>query len=709
MAVIAVGDFDKAAVENAIRQDFASLPAPASPKVRPAYNVPDEPGTRYTVATDKEATTAGVTVYDLQPLRDPSTVGAYRQEIVERLFSSMLSARFAELAQKPDAPFLGAGTSRGLFVRTKEATTLGALVKEDGIDRGLEALFTEAERVTRFGFTVGEMDRQKARLLRDMDSAVAEKDKQDSANLAAEFARNFTNREPIPGIVYESALYQRFLPGISLNEVNSLATDWTPDRNRVVVVTAPEKAGLVMPDQPKLAAAIASATAKELKPYVDAASTQPLLDPLPAPGAIAKTTPADAFGITAWELSNGVKVVLKPTTFKEDEILFRATSLGGTSLASDKDFVAADTAGDVIPAGGLGAFSVIDLRKALAGKAVSVQPMFGETDQGLSGGSSRKDLETMFQLIYLSFTTPRADATMFGVLTTQMRAILANQKTQPEFAFNEVLESTLSQDHVRARPLTAELVDEMSLEKSLAFYKERFADASGFTFTFIGSFDLPTIKPLVERYLGSLPALHRHETWKDVGMHPPTGVIAKKVEKGIEPKSQAAIVFTGPFAYNQPQRVAIRAMAQVLETRLRETLREDLGGTYSVTVGPAYTKIPRQEYRLEIDFGCSPARTDELVKTVFQQIELLKSAGPTDKQVSDVKETFLRDAETNSKQNGYLVNQISLRYEYGEDVVSLFNISEYYNKITATIIQDAAKTYLNISNSVTVTLFPEKK
>jgi zinc protease len=708
MAVVAVGDFDKATVEALIKSHFESIPKSPAVKLRPSYNVPDHPGTLFAIATDKEASGTSVAVYSKMPVRDQTTVGSYRQQMVERLFSGMLSVRFSEMAQKPDAPFLGAGAGRGQFVRTKEISTLSAGVKEDGIERGLEALFTEAERVVRFGFTATELDRQKTNSMRALERAVIEKDNQPSGPLADEYTRNFTTQEPIPGIEYEAALHARFLPEITLAEVNALAKDWVPDRNRVVLVNAPEKPGLTVPDQAKLSAVIASAVRKDLTAYVDAVDSQPLLDTVPTPGAVTKTTTKDAFGITEWELANGVKVVLKPTTFKEDEVLFSAFSPGGTSLASDADFIPASTAAMVISRGGLGKFNGVDLRKRLTGKVASAGPFIGETEEGLRGSASRKDLETMFQLIYLTFTQPRADPAMFNVITTSTKSALANQKASPEFAFAEALNAILSQNHPRARIMSPELVDQMNLDKSMAFYKDRFSDASDFTFVFVGSFDAATIKPLVERYLGALPATHRQETWKDIGLKKPTGVIEKRVDKGLEPKSRAQLVFSGPFQYDQAQRVAIRAMAQALEIRLRESLREDLGGTYSVSASASYTKIPREEYTISVAFGCSPDRTEELVKGVFKEIEQFKTNGPTDKQVSDVKETFLRDQETNMKQNGYLLTQIAVRYQYSEDLTSLFNMADYYNKIDAATIRDAARLYLKNDNFVKETLFPEQ-
>ncbi len=709
MAVVAVGDFDKSAVEALIREHFASLPPVTTPRLRPTYGVPDHTETLYTIATDKEATMTSVAVYNKLPLSDPTTVGAYRQQIVDQLYTGMLNRRFAELAQKPDPPFLGAGSGLGLFVRSKEVFNLSAMVREGGIPRGLDALFTEAARVSRFGFTPTELERQKRDVLRDYERLFAEKENRQSATLAAEYIRNFTQTEPIPGIAFEYELFKRFVPEITLDEINELGKAWTGDRNRVVVVSAPQKEGIAVPDESQLATVIKSAGARELTPYVDSAGDQPLLEKIPAPGTILKVTTKEAYGITEWELSNGVKVVLKPTTNKQDEIVFRATSPGGTSLASDQDYVAATTASQVVASGGLGKLNTIELRKMLSGKVASVRPVISELEEGLSGSASPKDMETMFQLIYLTFTQPRADPAIFGVLTGQMKSIISNQMASPDWVFNNTLQTTLYQNHPRARPMTPEMVDEMSLDKSFAFYRERFSDASDFTFVFVGSFDPETMKPMVEQYLAALPSTRRNETWKNVGLKPATGVIRRSVAKGIEPRSQAAIVFTGAFPYTQEQRIAIRSLSLALDSKLRETLREDLGGTYGVNVGYGYSKFPEARYTFTINFGCNPERTEELLKAVFREIETIKKNGPTEKQVNDAREAQVRELETSMKQNSYLLTQIYLKYQQNEDLKDFFNLPGFYKKLTATMIRDAARNFLNSKNYVEVTLYPEKQ
>jgi zinc protease len=710
MSVIAVGDFDPDAVEKMIRAHFEPIPAAKVRRPRGSYPVPPHPGTLYAIATDPEATSASISVIHKSDAPDSTTVGAYRRDLVERLFSSMLGTRFSEAAQKPDAPFIGAGGGRGAFVRGTQVSSLSATVKGDAIAKTLQVLFTEAERVARFGFTPGELQRVKTNIMTSMERAVKEKDNTPAASVAGELVRHVTEREPVPGITYEFELYRRFLPEITLEEVNALAKGWVPDRNRVITISAPEKTGFTVPDDKALAAVMASvASNKDITAYVDTVDEAPLLEKVPPPGAVVKTSTLDAYKITEWQLANGVRVVLKPTDFREDEILFRASSFGGSSLAPDADYVPASSAAAVLSAGGLGRFDSPELRKKMTGKTAAASAFIGEFEEGLSGSASKKDLETLFQLIHLRFTWPRPDPQAFAAMQGQLRSVLANQRSSPAFLFSEALTIALRGDHPRTRPLTAERLDEMNLQKSLDFFKDRFADASDFTFVFAGSFDPETLKPLVERYLGSLPSTGRKETWKDNGVRFTKGVVEKRVDKGVEPQSRAAIVFSGVFKYDQEQRVAIRALAEVLQTRLHDTLREDLGGTYGVTAGAAYSQIPAPEYSVSISFSSAPERAEELVKAAMQQIELLKTNGPSDKQVSDAREKMLRDHETNMKQNGYLVQQILLKYQYKDDLSTLFALDEYYRKLTPAAIQDAAKRYLDPSNVVKVMLFPEKK
>jgi zinc protease len=709
MAVVAVGDFDPAAIERLIKERFGPILATKVPRLRPSYAVPDQPGTRYAIATDPEMPGATLTIFNKLPIREQSTVLSYRERMLDHLYAAMMNARLGELSQKADPPFLGAGVNRGIFVRTKEAATLSGVVPPDKIGRALEALLTEQARVAQHGFTATEFEREKKDLLRVYEQAQSEKGKDDSEPLAEEYIRNFLLDESIPGIAWEYAMHQRFLPGITLLEVNALAREWTGDRNRVIVVSAPEKPGLTVPTEAQLAAIVAEVSAKKVPPYVDSAHAASLLTESPAPGSITRETTFAEVGVTEWELSNGVKVVLSPTTFKQDEVVFRATSPGGTSLARDEDYVAAMTASQVVSAGGVGAFDVVGLSKVLAGKVASVTPVIDDTFEGLVGGGSAKDVETILQLVYLYFTQPRADATAFGVMTGQLKTLLANRRATPEAVLEEAVQAALTQNHFRERPLSPELLGEMSLDKSIAFYKDRFADASDFTFVFAGSFDLEAMRPLVTRYLGALPSTRRRETWKDSGVRPPRGVVEKTVQKGIEPRSRARIIFSGPFTWDPTERIALRVLGLVLEGQLGAALREDQSGTYGVKVTTLNQKDPVPQYVLSIDFTCAPERIEDLVRRAFLEISRLRMDGLSDAYVNDVRQAMMREYETSSKENRYVVEQISRSYQDGEDVRGILQTPARYKQLSASMIQDAARTYLDTRNYIRVTLVPEKR
>ncbi len=709
MAVIAVGDFDRARIEELVKKHFAGIPRTAGARPRPTYAVPDHQETLFAIATDKEERNSTVAVYHKLPLRDQSTVGAYRQMLVERLFNSMLNDRFTEITQKPGSPFLAAVSSEGRFVGSKEVYVLSALVEEGGIEKGLRALYAEGERVARHGFTATELDRQKSEMMRVFERAFTERETSDSSTYAEEFTRSFLEAEPIPGIEYEYELHKQFLPGITLEEINRLAGEWMTDINRVIMINAPDKPGVPIPDEVELLAVLAGVKAAEIAPYEDTTTVAPLMPELPKPGEIVSTRVIEEAGVTEWELSNGVRVVLKPTNYKEDEILVQAISEGGISLASDENLIPANTADNVVAAGGLDGFSAIDLQKNLAGKAVFIRPTIGELEEGLTGNASPKDAETLFQLIYLTFTAPRPDPAVFEVLKTQLKAFLENRTKSPEVVFSDTLRKTLQRDHPRFRPMTVEEIPEMDLEKSMAFYRNRFADASDFTFIFVGNLDMEKLKPLACRYLASLPSLDRKETWKNWRIPPPEGVVKRTIEKGVEPKSLTAIVFSGPYQNSLENNNALRAACTILEIRLRKLLREELSGTYGVNVQPSYSKIPREEYRVSIDLGADPKRIDELAADIFQEIEKLKTEGPDDKEVADVRTAEFRQYETSSKQNGWWLSQLAERYRLGEDLMELLTFPDSLDLLTKDVVRDAARTYFDTENYVQVTLYPEKR
>jgi zinc protease len=707
MAVVAVGDFDPKAIEGLIRRHFEPLRNPPTERPRPTIDVPDHTEPLFAIASDPEATSTSVSVLYLQALRDHSTVGAYRQGIVEDLFSAMLNARFFERSQQADPPFLGAGAGQGRFIGAKEVFSLGAAVKDGGTVRGLDALLTEGERVARFGFTAAELEREKARMLRRLEQAYAEREKTESDAYAGEYVNNFLEDEPIPGITAELALTREFLPGITLDDVNRLARAWITPTNRVVMVSAPQKQDVPVPTEAELSAVFGQVAGKQIAAYADTLGQASLVPVAPKPSAIVAEQAIPELGVTEWTLANGVRVVLKPTDFKDDEVLMQAVSPGGTSLVPDDRLMSASFASSIVSVSGAGTFSAVDLQKVLAGKAVRVGPVIGETEEGLRGSASPKDLEALFQLAYLYVTAPRLDSAAFGSLRQRLLAFVANRGASPDGNFQDTLQVTLAQGNPRERPLTPAVVQEVDLGNALAFYRDRFADASDFTFYFVGNIDLGTIRPLVEEYLGGLPSLRRHETWRDLNIPPPTGVVRKVVHKGLEQKGRTQLVFTGPFQDSRAERYALRALGDALEIRLREVLREDLGGVYGVGVGASSSIAPDTTYSVSIGFGADPARIDELVDSTFTVLRAFQSAGPSDSIVHKVQEAQIRERETSLKQNGYWLGQLVAAQRWGSDPRNILTYDQLIDGLTGATIRDAARRYLRLDNYVQVTLVPE--
>jgi len=708
MAVIAVGDFDAMHVEALIRRYFAGIPPARSPRPRPVYGVPEHDETLVAIATDPEATVSAVAVYYKQPVRERRDLAAYRQALIERLYNAMFNQRLFELTQQPQPPFILGSSGQGRFIRSSEVYLLNASVQDGGILRGLEALLTEAERVLRFGFTESELERTKRELLRGLEQAYAEREKTESDVYAARYVQHFLTGEPAPGIAFEFQQAQRLLPTIRLDEVNAVARAWLSDRNRVVLVNAPEKPGVEVPTEEQLLAVFDAVRAAPLTAYQDAVADAPLVPHAPEAVAIVRESTIPEIGVTEWVLANGVRVILKPTDFKADEVAFRAFSPGGTSLASDEDFISALFSTQAVPAGGLGSFNLVDLQKVLADKAVSVSPVVTQLEEGLAGGASPKDLETLFQLVYLHFTAPRADTAAFTALKSRFKAALANRNASPLAAFEDTITVTLAQGHFRARPLSPAVLEELDLGRAMAFYQDRFADASDFTFVFVGSFDLDSIRPLVTTYLGGLPAIGRKETWRDVGIVPPSGVIRKVVRKGLEEKAQTEIIFTGPFEYSPANVHVLRSLGEVLDIRLREVLREDLGGTYGVNVSASAARDPAPRYSLQIGFGSAPDRAEELVGIVFAQLDSLAAAGPTAEELQKVREMQRREREVALRQNGYWLNALVARYREGRDPRDILEVERMIDALDAAAIRDAARRFLPRDNYVQVMLLPEK-
>jgi zinc protease len=445
----------------------------------------------------------------------------------------------------------------------------------------------------------------------------------------------------------------------------------------------------------------------QLTAYVDRTSEAPLLSTLPAEGTITGAQYLDPLGVTIWTLSNGLRVVLKPTDFKNDEILFNSFSPGGTSLVEDRDYIAADSAVEAVTEGGIGDLSLIELQKKLADKTVGVSPWISGLFEGVRGSASPRDVELMFQLIYLYFVSPRKDSTAFLAYRQRLEARLQNRLSSPDEVFWDAVRSAISQDHFRYQPLTTDRLNELNLETSFKFYKDRFADAGDFTFFFVGNFDLEEIKPLVVRYLGGLPTLARNENWRDLGIDPPSGIVERVIRKGSEQKSRVQFAFGGPFEWSVRELITMTALAEVLDIRLRENIREDEGGTYSIGAFASPSHYPDEEYHVFIGFGCAPEQAQNLSELVLEDIKDLQANGPKREDLDKVKEILKRERETNLRNNDFWLSVLRSYFINGQDPLLILDYTQYVDELTLDRIQQAAIRYLDLRRYVKVTLYPE--
>ena len=708
MALIAVGDFESGKIEALIHKHFAHIKNPPNAPPRTAFPVPSHDETLFSITTDPELSSTSISINYKRNRQLMRTESDYRQSLVDSLYSTLLNGRLRERGQQKNPPYLRASSRKRGMARPVDTFTQNATVEEGKFAEGLKALLAESKRALTDGFTQQELQRAKANRFRSMQQAYRERDQRSSSRHAGELANHFLEQEASPGIEYEFELTKKLLATITLEEVNRAADDWITTSNRVILYSAPEKDGVAAPTEEEILAVIEEADQIEIESYEEADLSDPLMTSEPKPGRVVSEIRHDSTDVTEWILSNDIRVILKPTDFKKDQVLFSAYSPGGTSLVDNEDFVPAMNADSSISRSGLGKYSSIELRKKLAGKQAQARPSIGGLYENLSGAASPEDLETLFQIIHMRFTEPRTDEDVFGASLTQLRSYVKNRLNNPGQVFADTVEKKLYNDHPRHQPIDEDYIEAMDLERSFEIYKDRFADASDFTFIFVGAFNLVELRPLIEMYLASLPDLDREEIWRDNGDDPIQGQNEVTVHRGLEPKSSVSIQFYGDANWSYMEAYVMRAMIDVLKIPMREALREDKGGVYGVGVSGGLTRYPKEEFGTGISFGCDPANVDELIQTAYQVIEKLKSAGPREKDLESVKEMHIRGEENNLRQNSFWSGVLSYYATNDLDFGLINTRANRARALTAKMIQEAAVKYFDDTHRFVAKLLPEE-
>ncbi len=717
MALVVVGDFDSELIESKIKQHFAPPPegeatqdraAVAEPVERPMFPVPDNEEPQVDVFTDPEApVTQLVIVRKLAPERGRD-VAAMQRGLTSQLAFDMLNARLFERGQQADPPYLGSFAGYSNFVLTLDVEQFAIATTQEGVERGFTALLEGMQRAAQHGFTPTELEREKINLLSGAERQYTNRDQIDSSQIAAWYRQHFLSGAPVTGIEAQWQLYQSLLPQISLDDVNAVAQSWTDARNSVLLVLGPEAIDATGGEQLEavLAAQLAGASAMVVEPYEDEASDEPLIESIPTPGSIVSEERIDVIDALQWTLSNGVTVVAKQTDFKDDEVQFTAFSPGGTSLVSDGDYVSARYAADLVNGSGVGAHDSVALDKLLAGTRVAVAPYIDSLFEGLHGSASPTDLEVMFQLIHLYVTEPRFDPDYYATYEERLRSSAELRPTQPDAVLFDRVNSLLTQGHLRGRPFSLELVDELNMERAEAVYADRFADLGDARFVFVGAFDWDELRALTETYLASLPSIGRIEAWVDHDIDPPAGVIDESVYSGIEDRGNTAWVFSGEAVWSREAALAVEVAGEMLGTRLRERIREALGGTYGVFVSGSLSSIPDAEYQAVIVFGSDPDRVEELLAEVEVELDWIRGGGEQS-YLDTVKEQLRVAYDEQLRENSFWLNEIETILIRGESFDLITNYLDRVDALTLDQVVEAARLILPMDRFVRVVLYPE--
>lgn len=710
-AVIVVGDVDLDSAEAKIKQYFSELKNPAQPQEKKLYDVAENKDPLVSIVTDKEATGNMLLFFTKHKVIPNKTIGDYRQRLINDLYNTMMSSRLRELQQDPGCPFIGADASYGGFLaRTMEAYMCYAAPKENQIDEAFRVLIRENERVKQFGFLATELDRAKEDLLSKLESASKEIEKNESANFCSEYVQNFLIGDPIPSAKTQYNYAKKLMEDIKLEEVNVLAKKWLTDENQVVVITAPDKQGVKIPTEKEVVDILKDPKLRQVTAYVDNFKPEPLLSKELAPKKIVSKTENKELGTTELTLANGVKVVLKPTDFKNDEILMYAQSQGGLSLTAAEDYPSGLFATTIIDRSGIGTFDNSQLEKKIKGKKVSISPFIDRTSEGFNGSSTPKDLDYLFQLTYLYFDAPRKDQKAFESVVSEMKNQMKLLGNNPMFAFYDTLLKTATQNDPRQVAIPDEaFINKVNFEKAWSIYTDRFNNAGDFTFFFVGAFTIDEMTPFIEKYLANLPNTNRKETFKDVFKKFPPSTVDFTIKKGIDDKGMLGIMFNEDYPWNDQNNLHLSMIKEIVSIKAIEIIREKMSGVYSPQIQLQLEKYPTSSYTLMAMFSCDPKMEKKITKALMDIIGNIQKNGPTLEDLNKVKEQMLRQRETDRKTNEFWLQKLAQLSFNSDPVTNVTNFDQRVKDVTVDDLKKAALQFIKKDHFVRVTLIPEGK
>ena len=712
MAVIVVGDIDVAQMEQKIKDHFEKYQNPKNERPRITFDVPNHKETFVAIESDKEASGTQIQLLykDNGVPEKVVTVADYENELAKDLFSTMLNNRLDELTNSATPPFTyGFSYHGGTFSRTKEAFQSFAMVQEDKQLIGLKVLVTENERAKKYGFTQAELDRAKADILSRAESSFKEKGKKNSEEYVWKYQSHFLEKAPSPGIDWSLNAMNKLFPKITLNEVNGFIKNYITEENRVVVITAPEKAGLEKVTEIQVLSTL-KVNPSDVTPYKEEAMATGLIRSQIKQGAIVKKESNAKIGTTTLFLSNGAKVTYKKTDFKNDEIMMEAISFGGSNLYSNDELKKTQFANGGLTEAGFSGLKINDINKFMAGKIATVNPYISNTSEGLRGNTTPKDFEYLFQMTHAYFTDLNKDEEAYLGYKQKQSAFTDNLLSEPNFYFQQEFYTYLNKENPRFNGLVPNTKTWGETDYNLAYnkYKERFANAGDFEFFFVGNIDDKAIEEYAAKYLASLPSSDKKEKALDTGYRMLRGDIKKIINKGTEPKSNVTIMFYGEAEYSAKEAGLLRALGEVLTIKLVEQLRENESGVYGVSARGSMNKVPYGSFNFNIGFPCGPDNAEKLTASSLNELKKIIDNGPEEKDVVKFKEAELLEYKKQMKENRYWMTNFTKSFINATDTSEILDTESMINSVTAKDIQEVAKKYLSKDKVVGI-LMPETK
>ena len=707
MAIVAVGDVPTEKVEGLIKTYFSNLKKPENAPAREYYEVPSHKDNFVKIITDEEAPGIQVQLYYKHKAKPSINYSDYKGRILRTMFGGMITQRLDEIRQQEDAPFIFAGARYGNLVKPLDFFTISGVVGPGKLKDGLLSFLTENQRVVDHGFTQSELDRVKRSLLNSAEKSFKEMDKVESRNLVGRYVSHFLNQSFADGPENRYRFYQEIIPQITLEEVNELADELIRNDNIVLIVSAPEKDKESLPKESDLLAVLENATSIQTKPYEEDLLREELMLSKPQPGEVVGRAYNEGVDVTTVTLDNGMKVYFKPTDYKNNEIIFTASSNGGTSLYPLEDHYSANYSGTAINVMGIGDFTPSQLKKVLAGRNVQVTPNISTYSERISGATTPGDLEMTLQLIHLYFTSPRMDRSLWNVFIANQKNQLESAGVNPDFQFNKRVNEIISNGNPRGRGIyTAEQLDSISLDKSLEIYKDRFANAADFNVLFTGNINMEEVLPLITQYLGSLPGdPSKKENFLDLGLTPPHDR-KETIKVGMDDKSQVILYFSGETSYDLAKSQQLSYLGEILTIKLIETLREEIGGVYGVGARGSLSRVPKERFNFSVSFPCGPESVEKLTAAVWEQIRKIQEEGPNEADLAKVRETKRLDLEENMKRNGYWHGQLVAAITSGLPLDTVLGAEGRVLGVTASEIKKVANEFIQKPHLLEIIRYP---